>query len=84
MGAFEEAVARRNKRYEEIKHLDKEFEWTRTPGYAHFRYTAKTTHPEAMQLSSQDVMLLADHGNLCFGGECGGYNGNFSGKVYTD
>lgn len=76
-------------RYAAIKHLSDKFEWSNTPGYAHFRYEARTTDPEARSLSASDVMLLADNGNLCFGGrnaskrEAGDVT-IFSGIVHTD
>ena len=76
-------------RYKAIAHLASKFEWSTTYGYAHFRYEAITTDPEARSLSSHDVMLLADGGNLCFGGRNAGKReaGDktiFSGIVHTD
>lgn len=89
MSIFEENIKRNESRYDAIKHLASKFEWSTTPGYAHFRYEAKTTDPEARSLSAHDVMILADNGNLCFGGrsagkrEAGDYT-IFSGIVHTD
>ena len=89
MSAFEEAMAKRNARYAEIKHLRNKFEWTRRSNYAQFAFTATTTDPEARSLSAADVALLADGGNLCFGGsgfsKCeAGDKTIFSGIVHTD
>lgn len=89
MSTFEENMKRNSIRYDAIKHLRGKFEWMRRPSYAKFEYTATTTDPEARSLSAEDVALLADHGNLCFGGR--GFNKReagdktiFSGIVHTD
>ena len=89
MSTFEENMKRNSIRYDAIKHLRGKFEWTRRARYAKFEYTATTTDPEARSLSASDVALLADHGNLCFGGR--GFNKReagdktvFYGVVYTD
>ena len=89
MSKFEEAMARRGVRYDAIKHLRDKFEWTRRSSYAKFEYTATTTDPEARSLSAADVAILADGGNLCFGGRGftkreAGDKTIFSGIVYTD
>ena len=89
MSKFEEAMARRGVRYDAIKHLRDKFEWTRRSNYAQFEFTATTTDPEARSLSADDVALLADHGNLCFGGRGfskreAGDKTIFSGIVHTD
>lgn len=89
MSTFEENMKRNSIRYNEISHLRGKFEWTRRSSYAKFEYTATTTDPEARSLSASDVAILADHGNLCFGGR--GFNKReagdktvFYGVVYTD
>ena len=89
MSKFEENMKRNSVRYKAISHLASKFEWTSRSNYAQFEYTATTTDPEARSLSAADVALLADHGNLCFGGR--GFTkreaGNktiFSGIVHTD
>ena len=89
MSTFEENMKRNSIRYDAIKHLRGKFEWTRRTSYAKFEYTATTTDPEARSLSAEDVAILADHGNLCFGGR--GFNKReagdktiFYGVVYTD
>lgn len=89
MSTFEENMKRNSIRYNAIKHLANKFEWTRRSNYAQFEYTGTTTDPEARSLSAADVALLADGGNLCFGG-CGfnkreaGDKTIFYGVVYTD
>lgn len=89
MSKFEEAMARRGVRYDAIKHLRDKFEWARRSNYAQFEFTATTTDPEARSLSADDVALLADGGNLCFGGRGfskreAGDKTIFSGIVHTD
>ena len=89
MSTFEENIKRNSIRYNAIKHLRCKFKWTRRPSYAKFEYTATTTDPEARSLSAEDVAILADYGNLCFGGR--GYTKReagdktiFYGIVHTD
>ena len=89
MSTFEENMKRNSVRYAAISHLASKFEWTRRSNYAQFEFTATTTYPEARSLSAADVALLADHGNLCFGGR--GFvraerDGKviYSGTVHTD
>ena len=89
MSTFEENMKRNSIRYNEIKHLWGKFEWKRRSNYAQFEYTATTTDPEARSLSADDVALLADRGNLCFGGRGftkreAGDKTIFSGIVHTD
>ena len=89
MSAFEEAMKKRASRFAAISHLASKFEWTRRYNYAQFEYTATTTDPEARSLSAADVALLADGGNLCFGGRGftkreAGDKTIFSGIVHTD
>ena len=89
MSAFEEAQAKRNARYDEIKHLASSFKIERTPGYAHYQYRATTSNINAMKLSAGDVALIVDSGNLCFGGRNWGKRESdeeaiFTGVVHTD
>ena len=89
MSTFEENMKRNSVRYNEIKHILGKFEWKRRFYYAQFEYTATTTDPEARSLSAEDVAILADHGNLCFGGRDfnkreAGDKTIFSGIVHTD
>lgn len=82
---FEERRKKIAARYAEIKHLKADFEWTRKPNYAQFEYVAIALTPAAEELSAEDVALLADSGNLCFGGRGFSKNGKrYSGVVYTD
>lgn len=87
--SFETMMQENSKRYNEIKHLQNAYKWSKSPGYAHFTYTAIALTEEAEQLSARDVALLADHGNLCFGGrDFSRYvrdgKVKYSGTVHTD
>lgn len=89
MSLFEENIKKNASRYDAIKHLASKFTWSRQYGYANFRYEARTTDPEARSLSATDVAILADGGNLCFGGRGfskreAGDKTIFSGIVHTD
>jgi len=72
------------KRYKEIQHLGKTMEITRTPKYGRgvFKGVLKTDEEKA--LSEFDLALIADHGNLCFGGSCTKSGDAFSGHYFTD
>lgn len=89
MSAFEEAMAKRSSRADEIKHLASEFKINRIYGYAHYSFEASTDNAEAKLLSAEDVALIVDGGNLCFGGRGftkreAGDKTIFSGIVHTD
>ena len=71
-------------RYREIKHLARELEIKKDPKYGHFKFTGVLKSEEAKALSETDLALIADHGNLCFGGTCIKRGDSFSGKVNTD
>ncbi|AZV02170.1 hypothetical protein Arno162_130 [Pectobacterium phage Arno162] len=73
-----------SERYQEIKHLRKDFKWSVNSCYAHNKFTAEPLTDEAKNLSSFEVLILADDGNLCFGGDCSQSNGVFSGRYNTD
>lgn len=71
-------------RYAEIKHIKKEFDWSGQSKYAHNTFTAAPKTEAAAALSAMDVMIMADDGNLCFGGDCVKGAGRFSGSYNTD
>ncbi len=72
-------------RFKEIESMKKEFEWGGNSCYAHNKFTAKPLTEAAKELSSMDVLILADYGNLCFGGECSKRSdGSFYGSYNTD
>lgn len=71
-------------RYEEIKHLQNEIEIERTPGYAHMKFKSTPLTDAARELSARDILILADSGNLCFGGSCRKAGDHFAGRYNTD
>lgn len=83
-GADEEAASKRNSdRYDEIKHFASQLGITKRPDYAHTHFTGTLTE-ETKHLSEHDLALIADHGNLCFGGACTKSGDRFSGHYITD
>lgn len=73
------------KRFKEIEHLYANLGLNKKPCYGRCEFTGQLEGDEAMALSEFDIALLADRGNLCFGGSCSkGYNGSFSGTYNTD
>jgi len=79
-----ELMDRNSDRYKEISHLTKDIEITKSPAYAHCKFTGKLNSKEAMELSEFDIALIADHGNLCFGGSCTKNGPTFYGSYNTD
>ena len=76
---------KRYARYVEIAHLSKDFVWSFKTGYANKEYVALAKTDEARALSAHDVALLADDGNLCFGGRGFAKHGDdYYGIIYTD
>lgn len=72
-------------RFKELEPMRKEFEWGGSSCYAHNKFTAKPLTEAAKALSEMDVLILADWGNLCFGGDCKKSSaGSFSGSYNTD
>ena len=73
------------KRYEEISKMRDQITLHCQPGYAHFTFEGTLNTKEAQKLSHLDICLIADDGNLCFGGSCDIFNGTkFKGRINTD
>ena len=71
-------------RYHEIKDLIQYVTVNKTPAYAHTKFIATVTE-EAKDLSEEDILIIADHGNLCFGGHCDKISDDsFRGSYCTD
>ena len=70
-------------RFKEIKHLLTDINLHKRPGYNHVNFTGELTS-EAFDLSERDILILADYGNLCFGGSCTKKGNLFSGSYNTD
>lgn len=72
-------------RYQEIKHLINEIKITKNPQYGKTSFVITPLTDATKQLSEMDMLILADNGNLCFGGYCDkNSNGSFSGAYYVD
>lgn len=80
----EEVMAKYKKRYNEIKHLNETIRLGKKPQYAHTKFSGTLATDEEKQLSELDIALIADHGNLCFGGECTKSGDKFWGSYNTD
>ena len=80
----QEIRQKRRDRYKEIQHLSPSMEIKKesTYGRNNFRGTLKTDELKA--LSEEDITLICDHGNLCFGGNCTKSGDTFTGCYYTD
>ena len=72
------------KRYKEIQHLEQTLEITRTPQYGRGSFKGVLKTDEEKALSEFDLALIADRGNLCFGGNCTKSGDTFSGCYFTD
>ena len=56
----------------------------RNSSYGHVDFNGKLLTEEAKSLSEMDLLILADYGNLCFGGSCSIEGDEFSGQYHTD
>jgi len=57
-------------RYQEIEHLNAAIAWHWAPTDGRTNFTARIIGEAALDLSESDILMLADGGNLCFGGLC--------------
>lgn len=78
----EELRDQNSKRYEEIKHLSQKIRIEKMPLYGRTDFSGEI--PEGIEVSEFDLALLADHGNLCFGGRCTITGSRFRGHYWTD
>jgi len=78
-----ELQEKNTKRFNEIKDT-KGVEYTKESKYGHNDFKGKLTTPEALALSEFDLALIADWGNLCFGGKCTKIGNSFYGSYNTD
>lgn len=71
-------------RFEELRHRVPDYGvWIKkAPNHAHTRFSGEL--PDGVELSDLDILILADDGNLCFGGECTLRGRSFSGSYNTD
>ena len=72
--------------FEELSHLrsKEHMRFTTSPQYAHTTFSGELLSEEAQALTADEILLLMDHGNLCFGGRCSKSGTKFSGSYNTD
>jgi hypothetical protein len=80
----EEKRAMIQKRYNEIKHLAKDITLSKFPRYGKNDFKGMLNTEETQKLSELDIAIIADQGNLCFGGSCTKIGNTFTGCYYTD
>ena len=81
----DEQVKTITERFEDIRHLAREIRMARNPQYAHTDFRGQLETKEEKELTEMDVLILADSGNLCFGGCCKiNDDGTFFGHYNTD
>jgi hypothetical protein len=83
----EQAKAESNAKYfEELKHLrgKEHMSYSTSPQYGHTTFSGELLSEEAQALTADEVLLLMDYGNLCFGGSCSKVGTKFSGRYNTD
>lgn len=68
----------------ELREVAKGVKLNKSPSYGQCLFTGTLNTPEAQALSELDIALIADHGNLCFGGECIKTGITFRGNYWTD
>lgn len=73
-----------SERYKQIAHLADELKIEKKPQYGHTKFSGVLESPEAHALSDLDLALIADQGNLCFGGRCSRDGNTFRGSYNTD
>lgn len=71
-------------RYEEIKNMFNDLDMRRSPSYGKGSFIGTLRTEEEKKLSELDLCLLADSGNLCFGGYCEISGDKFHGAYYKD
>jgi len=82
---WENTAKERSDRFKELKHHVGTLNMTRTPAYNHGNFCGKLVTDEEKKLSELDLAIIADRGNLCFGGNCTiDSDGTFRGEYYTD
>ena len=72
--------------FEELSHLrsKEHMSFTTSTQYARTTFSGELLSEEARALTAGEILLLMDHGNLCFGGSCSKSGNKFSGSYNTD
>ena len=78
----EELSVEISRRYQEIKQLKPIIK--KSSQYSITKFSGKLETEQQKQLSELDLLILADDGNLCFGGECTKKGDCFIGSYNTD
>lgn len=79
-------AASNNMYYEELKHLKgrEHMSFSKSPQYARTNFSGELLSEEAQALTADEILLLMDDGDLCFGGSCSKTGAKFSGSYNTD
>lgn len=78
----DEEAKRRSDRYKEIQHWGKDAIQSVSPQYGRTHY--KGVIPPGSNLSAEDIAILCDSGNTCFGASVDMDGGHFSCTIWTD
>lgn len=78
-----ETRERYSARYEEIKHFGPQLNLSVRSDYARNHFSGEL-NDQTRHLSELDLALIADRGNLCFGGCCTKSGNTFRGEYNTD
>lgn len=79
-----ERMEKIQKRYREIAHLRKKMTLNKVPRYGRTEFYGTLDTDETRQLSETDIAIIADDGNLCFGGTCTKTGNSFRGEYWID
>lgn len=81
----ENALAIRTRHKELKEKFGNRIEINKQPAYGFTRFDATVPADIADQVDEMDVLILADSGNVCFGGDCSTHaDGKYSGKYFID
>ena len=80
---WEETRAERSRRLAEICQFAGRLRIKKNHVYGQVQFSGVLTD-ETRHLSEFDLALIADHGSLCFGGNCTKTGDTFSGCYFTD
>ena len=81
---WEELQDNNVKRFREIEHIRETLNMRVETCYKHNKFHGHINTDEEKTLSERDFALLADYGNLCFGGSCTISGERFHGSYNTD
>ena len=79
-----ETMAKYSQRMTELASVSAGVSLRKNPSYGRTMFSGTLDTPEAQALSELDIALIADGGNLCFGGECVKSGNSFRGHYWVD